>query len=351
MAEPLPDRADQQFLLGEAGPAQTGNTLAITDPGYIDSAIIRSRIRFRYDNIQGGNSDRAGFLYGTYLAGSGFRWQPDFEPSNGTVNGPTNSVIKEISYQELSTYGELKIADRFSLFADVPLRFNDTVEFPPNDSFNQLIHLIDTPGGLLPNARAVGIGDINAGMRYALIQETNTHVTFQLKTFIPTGDAFHALGTGHASIQPGVLFQKDYEKFAIFGEAHDWIAISDLKLSGHPAFPANGPDLDGRLFNGNVLRLGVGTAYHIVDNGRQRLSSIAEFVNWTVLDGLKSDIDFAGFTEGKYADARGDTIVNGKFGVRYNQGPHSIYVGYGCPFTEQILYSSIIRADYTYNKW
>jgi hypothetical protein len=50
-----------------------------------------------------------------------------------------------------------------------------------------------------------------------------------------------------------------------------------------------------------------------------------------------------------FEDAEGDTIVNGKYGVRYSAGCHSAYVGYGHNWTDERWYSDLFRLEYRYN--
>ena len=68
-----------------------------------------------------------------------------------------------------------------------------------------------------------------------------------------------------------------------------------------------------------------------------------EFVGWTVLDGMKSS-----FATGDTVDARGDTIVNYKVGLRYSFGQHSIAGSYGVALTDDVWYENIIRTQYDY---
>ena len=49
---------------------------------------------------------------------------------------------------------------------------------------------------------------------------------------------------------------------------------------------------------------------------------------------------------GAPVDARGDTIVNGKFGVRVGSGKSDFYVGYGRALTGEVWYKDIIRFEF-----
>ena len=76
-----------------------------------------------------------------------------------------------------------------------------------------------------------------------------------------------------------------------------------------------------------------------------KLTGLVEVVGWTVLDGFSTSL-----TGGQQArDADGDTIVNGKYGVRYTRGKHTAYVGYGHNWTGNRWYSDLIRVEWGYN--
>jgi len=300
--------------------------------GYIDSAIIRTRVQFRYDNVQGGNSDRAEYLYGAYntqvapVIGLG---------GNGTVLGPSRVIIDNLDYNEVSSFLELALSDRLSGFVELPVRWND-------------IDGIALPGGDLDDS---GLADMNAGVRYGIIQDCDRYLTVQLKVFAPTGDAASALGTGHTSLQPGLLFQHDRGRWFTFGEVHDWIGLDGSTFTANTA----GDPLDGRRYDGNVLRYGLGAAYALGENPccDRRLLAVGEVVGWTVLDGLQTLVDTTDPNNVLFnvVDANGDSIVNAKVGVRYTSGNHSLYAGYGFPLTNTEWYSDILRVEYQYNVW
>jgi hypothetical protein len=73
---------------------------------------------------------------------------------------------------------------------------------------------------------------------------------------------------------------------------------------------------------------------------------VAEFLGWNVLDGQELV-----HPPGVAVDAAGDTIINGKLGVRFgfgarNGGPRpDLYVGYGRALTGEVWYKDIIRLE------
>jgi hypothetical protein len=308
--------------------------------GYIDSAIIRTRVQFQYDRVTGGNSDRAEFLYGAYNTAN-----TNIGTTNGDVDGPSLVGIDSLAYHQGMAYLEYAFSDCFSIF----------VEAGYQDNSIRGVALTSTDTGETGDLSADGFADMNAGIRYGWIADCDQWVTLQLKVFAPTGDEVNALGTGHVSIQPGILFQQNLDQITVFGELHDWISTSDV------TFDADNPDNpnDGRHFSGNVLRYGLGVAYTAWEDcgccccEPERLQLIAEFVGWTVIDGLKTNLTFPGGDTVNVVvnNADGDTIVNGKFGVRYTSGNHSLYAGYGLNLTSDRWYSDIVRVQYQYNVW
>jgi hypothetical protein len=296
--------------------------------GYIDSAIIRSRVRVRWDDAFDLNApDKAEFFYAkcgcfTRLP----KTSPLYDPH---ARGPLHPIPKnakgiasfpgdpKINYQELATYLEYAWLDNFSTFIEVPARFiNPTLV----NNFN-------------------GFSDINTGFRYAFVAQPNEYYTFQLRTYVPTGAASAGMGTGHVSLEPALLvFQRLTDRLYFDGEFRDWI-------------PVGGSD-----FAGNILRYGVGLWYNIVLTDHFRIAPVNEVVGWTMLSG-KEIVPLATAP----LSVAGQTIVNEKIGLRIGLGDysqagggsplndrHSIYIGYGHALTGDHWYKDIIRVEYTF---
>jgi hypothetical protein len=280
--EPLPS------LSPESGLAFGGRTVAVA-PGYIDPAAIRSQFRFRYDSAYNDNRpDRAAFLY----------------PKCGCLGGPGPSLSEtRIDFQELSGYLEWAVNDRFSGFLEVPVRFLNAEQ----------------------NVDTSGLSDINAGFKAAIRNCPDQILTFQFRTYTPTGSGARGLGTDHVSLEPALLgYQQLTDRLALHGELRDWI-------------PLGGTD-----FAGNVIRYGVGVSYDVVNNCHWRVTPITEFVGWTVLSGRESDA-----RQNMVLDADGNSILNAKFGVRLGWGGNGdFYVGYGRALTGQVWYKDILRVEY-----
>lgn len=188
------------------------------------------------------------------------------------------------------------------------------------------------------------------GFKRALIAEPNQFYTFQFRTYVPTGSGEKGLGTNHASLEPAFLvFQRLSERLYFSGELRDWI----------PVHATN--------FAGNIIRYGAGLTYNMVLTQNFRVAPVVEFVGWSVLSGkeLVPNPNFTAtsdpLTAGLVKSAAGDTIVNGKFGLRIGLGNynapgggsglndrHSLYVGYGQALTGEHWYRNTLRVEYNF---
>ena len=202
--------------------------------GYIDCAIPSDVFRVRYDSTSNNRvPSRAEFFY-----------------AKGAPLGPGLPFPeRSVDYQDISAYLELRLQPGLSGFLDVPARFL-------NPDIN------DNTGGF---------GDLNAGFKYALRTTDSEVLSFQLRTFVPTGDAQRGLGTNHVSLEPAILFYESLgERAGVEAECRYWVPIG------------------GTDFAGEVVRYGIGAHYDIYTNNGMRLSPVVEVVGWTVLAGKES---------------------------------------------------------------
>lgn len=341
---------------GGFGSTGAGGTVAIAgSAGYIDSAIIRTNFRLRYESAYDMNSpDRAEFFYpkcgcfgnpanfSTLIPGSGtnprnsnYIYNPvqahaaGFDPR---ATGPQHfgkpgagGGESRIDYQQVAPYFELALRQTDSIFVEVPARFLNP----------QL------------NANTYGFSDMQLGWKHAFVANPDQFYTFQFRSYLPTGSGQKGLGTNHVSLEPALLvFQRLTDRVYFVGEFRDWI-------------PVHGSD-----FAGNVLRYGAGLFYNAVLTDSVRIAPVFETVGWTCLSGkrlaLTSNDPVNGPTFGPVS-AAGDTIVNIKAGIRMGLGNytqagggsalndrHSVYVGYGQAVTGDHWYEQIVRAEYNY---
>jgi hypothetical protein len=275
--------------------------------GYIDSAVVNNQFQLRFDSGWGlFPPDRAEFFYAKCGCFGDPALRPVLEPLglfDPDAPGPIE-IETNIDYQELSMYVEQTANDWLSGFIEAPVRFlNPEV-----------------------NDNTAGLGDLQFGGKVLLWWAEDTWITFQLRTYVPTGDADRGLGTHHVSLEPGLLvFHQLSERLTVEGELRDWIPIG------------------GTDFAGNVLRYGIGAGYALLDQCADfSVAPVVEAVGWTVLGGKKLG------AEGP-TDAAGDTIVNLKLGVRVGLDPdnlHQIYAGYGKSLTGEHWYEEIARVQY-----
>jgi hypothetical protein len=310
---------------GVGGGASGGDALL---GGYIDPAVVATRFRFRFDHAEGGDSDRAEFLYAAYdvnaaLGAAGFVQDPA---------GDSDVLISNLDYEEISFYFEYAVIEWFSLFAEIPVRFTDIS--------GQDIATAAT----VSDVENSGLGDVVGGFRVALIANETTHITFQFKVDTASGDPGFALGNGNTSLIPGFLFQHQCnELVTIFGEIHGYIPLNGATLTANGRVPGDTGD-----HFGSVLRYGIGGSVLLLDHQAEmdhQLYWINEFVAWDFLGGLKTT--GTNFGTANIVDAEDDFIVNYKTGLRYNVNQrHSFYGGWGTALTSDDLYDDIFRFEY-----
>jgi hypothetical protein len=99
-----------------------------------------------------------------------------------------------------------------------------------------------------------------------------------------------------------------------------------------------------------LFTYGTGLSYTVLQTETIRVAPVVEFLGWTVVYGQQFE-----FGSGIISDASGDTIVNGKVGVRVGLIPDpnnsllsnsDLYVGYGRALTGEVWYKDIIRVEY-----
>jgi hypothetical protein len=282
------DQASAQLVISNSG------------AGFIDPAVPANVVRQRFDAAFGADfPDRAEFFYGAA------------RPVAPGAPGP-RFLERDVDFQELATYIELAPTWDFSIFFEMPVRF------------------------LNPdlNANTAGVGDLNAGLKWAFWQNDISTFTFQFRAYAPTGDADRGLGTDHVSLEPGILgLYRLTERLFVEGEIRDWIPISGTEN-----------------YAGNVLRYGLGLTYLAAETPNVTVRPVTEFVGWSVWDGMKSNVT------GVF-DAGGDTILTGNLGVRVGLGTvdpvygqtHSIYAGYGTSLTDEVWYENMARLEYRLN--
>jgi hypothetical protein len=266
-------------------------TVRDSSVGYIDPAFLADVVRLRYDtSYHFDRPTRAEFFW-----------------PRGAPAGPGPARVESsVDYQDISTYLEKVVGERVSGFVELPVRFlNPEV-----------------------NDNTAGLADMNAGFKFALLRQADFVATFQLRAYFPTGDADRGLGNNHYSLEPALLVYKSLtERCGVEGELRYWAPIG------------------GTDFAGDIIRYGVGVHYDVYETCNLKVVPVVEVIGWTVLGGSESvrQPSGAALIEG----AEGDTIVNMKFGCRFNiREWGSLYVGYGRPLTGDRWYENTYRVEF-----
>jgi len=162
--------------------------------GYIDDAIIASQIRIRFDAaFNDPYPDRAEFFYGE--CGCHKNLPTNVSGYNPNAPGPGPGVPTNLNFQQLYLFGEYAPISRFSAFFELPFRWIQPQGFftaPPN---------FGDQGG---------VSDVNFGVKLGLIDSERSSLTFQFKSYLPSGDASRGLGTNHSSIEPALLLYHSF---------------------------------------------------------------------------------------------------------------------------------------------
>ncbi len=309
-----------------------------SNTGYIDSALVDSVFRVRYDSaFDGDRPDRAEFFYGKCVCWSAVDGQD-------AAGGPGPAF--DADYQELRLLIEFAVTPRWSVFTEVPLRSLDLF----------VLDFVIDPNGLERDLEFDGgLGDLSLGVKRSLVRRPGRALTLQVTAILPTGDPKTGRGVGHASIEPGLLYLRRLgDRLTLESEARLWVPLSGSsdpvtgrELDGvdfpYRSFgPGGGDPIDNDGFTGEIARFGAGLGWELAPGSRSRPVAVAELVGWHVLGG------YATTTSGDFfEDASGDTIVNLKLGLRLNRkGGNSWYLGYGTALTDEVWYQDIFRVEY-----
>ena len=145
-------------------------------------------------------------------------------------------------------------------------------------------------------ANTAGLADMNITTKTVLLDGNDIQITQIFRTYMPTGAPTHGLGTGHVSMEPGLLFRVKWDEELYFhGEVKYWFPIA-----GDPNH------------SGQVLRYGIGTSHLAYETDSMALIPTMELVAWSVLDGRESN----GLPGGGFNNVDGMTIINAIPGMR-----------------------------------
>jgi hypothetical protein len=304
--------------------------------GYIDNAIVGSQIRIRFDDAFDDQfPDRSEFFYAKCRCYRGLQNAPSpvnqaFDPK---APGPGLGVPKSINFQQLYMNVEYSLHRRFSAFAEVPIRWLQPQGFLP---------VPGPPSMFPPFSNQSGLSDVQAGFKFAAVASEGTYLTFQFKSYFPSGDASQGLGTNHYSVEPSLLlYHRFSERWTLEGQIGDWHPIGGS--AGVPIAGSEG-------FAGDVFFYGVGPSYRLYRGHHVGLAPVVELFGWHVLSGFQTQ-PVTGNTDSTAAsEVSGLNIVNLKVGVRTSIGfRNSFYVGFGQALTHDDWYKHIVRLEYRYS--
>ena len=285
--------------------------------GYIEDAVIGSKVRVRFDaGFQNNVPDRAEFFYAK--CGCYSQIERTEEAFDADAPGPLDGAANDIDFQQLYISAEYAIHDRVSAFGQLPFRWLQPQSFIPG-----------TGAGFRDQS---GLDDLRAGVKVGLTATDDQSLTAQLRFFFPTGDAREGLSTDHASVEPALLYyQRVNDVVAIESQFGGWFPVD-----GANPVPTRG---DG-TFAGDVLFYGIGPSVEVYRSDRLVLAPIVELVGWRILNGHQT---------AARTDAGDTNIVNLKAGVRAVAGRGSFYVGYGRALTDDFWYRDIVRFEYRFD--
>jgi hypothetical protein len=280
----------------------SGTANAAAPNAHIDLAPVFTHFRLRTDaGWDNSTPDRAEY----FQAKSGaFRTAP--APFTDP-DAPGPAILEtNVDYVDIRGHLEVAVSPIVSGFVELPYRFIDPER----------------------NNDTSGFADMNAGFKAALLAADEDYLTFQLTTYLPTGDADRGLGTSHLTVEPALLFFERYtDRLAFYGELRYWIPI------------------DGTNFAGEIVRYGVGTGYDL-GYGRsmnERVTALVELVNWTITHGGVFD---ANSPAAGIQDAADDTIVNLVAGLRYTLGTGSFAATWSRALSDPVWSEDLLRLEY-----
>jgi hypothetical protein len=274
--------------------------------GYIDDAAVGNELRIRFDaGFNDPRPDRAEYFY----AGS-------------TSPVPSTAAVQRtLNFQQLYLSGEYAPFKTFSAFAMVPFRWIEPF-------------FIGAPGKSPNLFSGGGIGDVQAGLKFAAFKTEQTNITLQLKADFPSGNGVKGFGTNHYSVEPMVLlYRKLSDRTALEGEAEDTHPIGGTYFTNPPAPP--------KKWSADVAMYGLGPSYRLIDRDNYSVAPVLELVAWHVFGGLQTG------ENNVVQSAAGINVFNAKLGgrVSFARGS-SIYAGYGRAITSDIWYRNLFRVEY-----
>jgi hypothetical protein len=326
--------AEPPHLDGAPAPASVAFAAASTSPaadqdtvprrrrrpsmvGYTCDATIGAQVRLRWDAGFGIEApDRAEFFYakcGCYRdlpAGN-----PAYDPH---APGPGPGIATALDFQQIGVLLEYAPRPRFSVYAELPVRWLQPQEFSTTARFGE----------------QRGISDLRAGLKLAAVNSPDEMLTLQVQGSAPTGAASRGLGTDLWRLEPSLLWHRTFGPTVTLEGQFG----ASMAFDGSAGVPVD----ESPRFAGDVLLYGFGPSVEAYRSGDLAIVPVVEVVGWHVLGGLQT-------APGQERSAGGINIVNLKAGARVLYGPvGSVYLGYGRAITSRVWYHDIFRVELRY---
>lgn len=177
------------------------------------------------------------------------------------------------------------------------------------------------------NANTTGFGDMNIGTKLRLVNGDAWQLSQVFHTYILTGDPGKGLGTGHVSLEPGLLFRYNRNELTYWhGELKFWFPVG--------ADPQQG---------GDVLKWGLGVSHILYDSDTFAVLPTLELSSLVFLDGLKN-----GFPTPVDIPIDGEVAINMYPGVRFVVDRGTLVewgLGGGFTLGSNGWYNGLLRAD------
>jgi hypothetical protein len=145
------------------------------------------------------------------------------------------------------------------------------------------------------NGNNGGLGDIQLVQKTVLMNGSRWQMTQILRTIFNSASARKGLGTGHVSMEPGLLCR------------YKWSDLTYLHGEAELRFPIGGDP----IYSGPALTWGIGVSHVWYETDTMAYIPTLEFINTWILDGQVTP-----FPGGVPVDVRGDGIFNLAPGLR-----------------------------------
>jgi hypothetical protein len=175
-----------------------------------------------------------------------------------------------------------------------------------------------------------GFGDMNITTKLVFAENANWQLTYMMRTFMPTGSPGKGTGTGHVSMDHGLLF-----RYRV-----------NCKLYWHNEFAFQFPLGGDPTWQGDLVTYATGLSYVLMETDLVAWMPTLELVGNSVLGGMQSISDF-GLTQ--KIDSL--TMVSIMPGMRVAMDKESVLgmlelgVSSGFSPTTERMFTSMIRFD------